>query len=85
MVEIEVAKTDGRWEKAYHPQSTATLPKDFLRKISRNKKAKAFLKTLNKSNTYAIIFRIETTHDAKKRKAKIDSIIRMLEEGKTFH
>lgn len=85
MAQIEAAKTDGRWHRAYSPQRTATLPLDFVQKISKNKKAKAFLNTLNRSNVYAIIFRLETTHNEKKRKEKMDSIIAMLEHWKKFH
>ncbi len=85
MKEIEEAKKDGRWNAAYPPQRTATLPADFLNKVNRNKKAKAFLKTLNRVNTYAIIFRLHNTRDKKKRTEKIDKIIKMLEEGKVFH
>jgi len=39
---IVSAKKDGRWSNAYHPQSSAKLPKDFLQEVSKNKKAKAF-------------------------------------------
>ena len=85
MKEIEDAKEDGRWDLAYPPQRTATLPEDFLKKVNRNKKAREFLKTLNRANTYAIIFRLRNTKDEKKRSEKIDKIIEMLEKGKTFH
>ena len=67
MREIQQAKADGRWERAYEPQKTATLPTDFLRKVSKNKKAKTFLKTLNRSNVYTIIFRLSTLRDAKRK------------------
>ncbi|MDE1860964.1 MAG: YdeI/OmpD-associated family protein [Candidatus Micrarchaeota archaeon] len=83
--QIEAAKKDGRWDMAYSPQRTASLPADFLKEIDKNKKAKAFLKKLNKTNSYSIIFRLETTHDAERRKRKIRNIIDMLERGKTFH
>ena len=55
---IETAKKDGRWSKAYHPQSSAKLPEDFLREVSKNTKAKVFFKTLSRSNVYAIIYRL---------------------------
>ena len=85
MLEVESAMADGRWERAYSPQSSASLPKDFLNAVSRNRKANAFLKTLNKSNVYSIVFRLETATTKEKRKAKISSIIKMLEEGRKFH
>ena len=85
MKEIEEAKTDGRWERAYSSQKNAALPEDFLKEIEKNKKAKEFLKTLNKPNTYAIIFRIENAKTPEKRKEKIRQMIEMLERGEKFH
>jgi len=85
MRQIEEAKKDGRWDKAYAPQRTAVLPADFLRLVNKSKKAKAFLKTLNRSNTYAIIFRLHNTKDKEKRLQKMGAMVNMLEEGKKFH
>ncbi len=83
--QIEEAKADGRWARAYSPPSTAVLPKDFITAVGRNKKAKEFLKTLNRSNRYSIIFRIENAKSPEKRREKIRSIVKMLGEGKAFH
>ena len=83
--QIEEAKKDGRWARAYSPQRTARLPKDFMNELNENRKAQAFFKTLNRSNTYAIIFRIENTKDKERRKAKITSIVKMLAKRKKFH
>ena len=85
MKEVEEAKKDGRWASAYPPQRTATVPVDFLNKVNRNKKARSFLKTLSRVNTYAIIFRLHNTKDKKRRLEKMKKIIKMLEEGKVFH
>ncbi|MDE1865731.1 MAG: YdeI/OmpD-associated family protein [Candidatus Micrarchaeota archaeon] len=83
--QIKAAKLDGRWARAYHPPSTATLPRDFLHMVNRNEKAKAFLKTLNRQNRYAIIFRLATTKDPARRKRKIYAMIERLEEGRAFY
>ncbi len=85
MKQIEEAKRDGRWDRAYQPQKNALLPEDFVKELNKNLKAKAFFKTINKLNRYAIIFRIENAKSAESRRAKIKYIIDMLEEGKTFH
>ncbi len=82
--EIEEAKRDGRWARAYRPQSTATLPKDFRRALIKSRKAGTFLKTLNRQNVYAIIFRLETTKSKELRKAKIKAFIKKLEKGERF-
>src|SRR5437764_12906431 len=45
--EIERAKKDGRWDAAYAAQSTAQVPDDLNRMLSKNRKAKAFFETLD--------------------------------------
>ena len=60
--EAEAAKTDGRWQKAYDSPANMEIPEDFLRELSKDKKAFAFYKTLNKANTYAIVWRLQTLH-----------------------
>ena len=85
MKEITEAKADGRWERAYSPSRSAELPEDFMEEVNRNPKAKEFLKSLNKANTYAMIFRIETAKSKEKRKEKIKQILEMLSKGEKFH
>jgi uncharacterized protein YdeI (YjbR/CyaY-like superfamily) len=83
--EIEQAKKDGRWDAAYAAQSTAQVPDDLNRSLSKNKKAKAFFETLDSRNRYAILYRI---HDARKpetRAARIEKFVAMLVEGRTIH
>src|SRR5438309_1633849 len=36
---IEAAKEDGRWEQAYDPPSTSSIPEDFLVELRKHKKA----------------------------------------------
>jgi uncharacterized protein YdeI (YjbR/CyaY-like superfamily) len=82
---VEEAKADGRWDNSYASSSTATMPDEFLKALAKNKKAKAFYATLNKSQIYSMYFRI---HNAKKPETKlrwIKRIVLMLEKGETFH
>jgi uncharacterized protein YdeI (YjbR/CyaY-like superfamily) len=85
LVQIEQAKLDGRWDRAYSPQSTGTPPAEFIKELNKKKEAKAFFETLNRANVYSIVFRLENAKDAKARKAKIDNIVRMLERHEKFH
>ncbi|MBN2611084.1 MAG: hypothetical protein JXB00_05970 [Bacteroidales bacterium] len=52
--EVEAAKADGRWDKAYDSPRNMEIPEDFLFELSKDKKALDFFKTLNKTNLYAI-------------------------------
>lgn len=83
--EIEAAKADGRWERAYNPPSTSTIPDDFLALVKKNKAAYAFFQTLNKTNLFAICWRLETAKKPETRARRMDMILAMLAEGKKFH
>jgi uncharacterized protein YdeI (YjbR/CyaY-like superfamily) len=83
--EIERAKKDGRWDAAYAPASTAQVPDDLRAVLAKNKQAKSFFETLDRTNRYAILYRI---HDAKKpetRTARIEKYVAMLTLGKTIY
>jgi uncharacterized protein YdeI (YjbR/CyaY-like superfamily) len=83
--EIEAAKADGRWEKAYDSPSNMEVPDDFLQALAKNKKAQAFFETLNKTNTYAIAWRLQTAKRDETRERRMKAILDMLEKGEKFH
>ena len=83
--ETELAKADGRWEQAYDSPSNMKIPDDFLQRLGKNKKAKAFFETLNKTNTYAITWRLQTAKKPETREKRMLQILEMLEQGKKFH
>ena len=81
----EKAKADGRWEKAYAPASKMTIPEDFLQDLSKNKKAEATFKALNKTNLFSIGFRLQTAKKQETREKRMKQIIEMLAKGEKFH
>lgn len=83
--EVERARQDGRWDAAYSSARTSTVPADLQQALDRHPKAKRFFATLNRSNRYAILFRIETVKRAETRARKISEFITMLNDGKTIH
>jgi uncharacterized protein YdeI (YjbR/CyaY-like superfamily) len=78
---IERARQDGRWDAAYESQSYATVPDDFQVALDRSPKAKAFFATLNSTNRYAVLFRIQTARKAETRARRIQQFIQMLEKN----
>ena len=82
---IAAAKADGRWAAAYDSPRNAQPPEDFLRRLARNKKAKLFFDTLNRSNIYAIVYRLQTAGKPEAREKRLRLILAMLERGETFH
>ncbi|MGH7884613.1 MAG: YdeI/OmpD-associated family protein [Thermodesulfobacteriota bacterium] len=83
--EIEAAKADGRWDQAYDSPKNMVIPEDFLKELSKNKKAKAFFETLNKTNTYSIAWRLQTAKKPETRKRRMEKILEMLSKGEKFH
>lgn len=82
---VEEAKKDGRWAAAYPSPKEATVPKDFLALLSQHKKAEQFFKTLNKANTFAITWRLQTAKKEETRQGRMQQILGMLERGEKFH
>jgi uncharacterized protein YdeI (YjbR/CyaY-like superfamily) len=83
--EVEKAKADGRWESAYDSPVNMVVPEDFLKKLAQNPKAKAFFDTLNKTNTYAICWRLQTAKKPETREKRMNAIIEMLAKGEKFY
>ncbi|MEO6902035.1 MAG: YdeI/OmpD-associated family protein [Bacteroidia bacterium] len=83
--QVEAAKTDGRWEQAYDSPSNMVVPADFLKELAKNKNAETFFKTLNKTNTYAIVWRLQTAKKPETRDKRMKAIIEMLTNGEKFH
>lgn len=85
LAEIERAKKDGRWEKAYESQTKAELPADFAEALLKNKKAAAFYATLNSANRYAIIYRLHSAKRPETRQKRFDAFLAMLARGERLH
>jgi uncharacterized protein YdeI (YjbR/CyaY-like superfamily) len=83
--EVERAKADGRWDAAYDSHRTITVPDDLQTALDASSAAQTFFTTLNSTNRYAILWRIQTTKTATTRTKRIAQIIEMLENGKTYH
>jgi uncharacterized protein YdeI (YjbR/CyaY-like superfamily) len=82
---IENAKKNGRWDAAYDSPSGATVPSDFQTALDANPRAKAFFKTLDRANRYAVLWRIQTVKKAKTHARKIEQFIGMLERKEKIH
>lgn len=85
LAEVERAKQDGRWDAAYDSHSTATVPDDLQAALDGNAEASAFFSTLNSTNRYAILFRIQTAKKPETRARRIQEFIGMLERHEKLH
>lgn len=82
---IEAAKKDGRWDQAYDSPANMKMPDDFLQALAKDKKAEAFFKTLNKTNTYAIAWRLQTAKKPETREKRMKMLLAMLAKGEKIH
>jgi len=85
LAEVEAAKTDGRWDNAYDSPSTMEVPDDFLEELKKDKAAYAFFKTLNRANTYAIAWRLQTAKKPETRARRMEMLLAMMRQGKKLH
>ena len=78
LAEIEAARSDGRWDAAYAPQSTAQVPPDLAAALDAAPDAKRAFDGLDGRNRYAVIYRVQ---DAKKPETRAKRFIAMLARG----
>lgn len=82
---IERAKQNGQWDAAYASQKTAAIPTDLQAALEANPKAKAFFATLNSTNRYAILFRLQTAKKPETRARRLAQFVAMLEKGERLY
>ena len=83
--EVELARQDGRWDHAYEGQSSMTVPPDFHQKLEENPAARDFFATLNRTNRYAILYRIQDARKPETRLRRIEKFVTMLNERKKLY
>ena len=83
--EIDRAKDDGRWARAYDGAKTMEFPGDLLAAIEDEPKAFELFQTLNAQNRYALAFRTHHMKTEAGRKKKIESFVQMLKRGETIY
>jgi len=83
--EVERARADGRWERAYPSQSRIAVPEDLARALAANPRASAFFATLDSANRYAVLYRIGTAKRPETRAKRIEQFVAMLSEHNKLH
>jgi len=83
--EVQRAKADGRWDAAYEPQSTASVPPDFARALAAKPGAEAFFATLTGVKRYAFLYRIQDAKRPETRARRIENFVALLAERKTLN
>ena len=83
--EIDRAKADGRWGRAYDGSAKMEFPSDLLAAIEDEPRALELFQTLNAQNRYALAFRTHHMKTEAGRKKKIETFVAMLKRGETIY
>lgn len=76
--EIDKAKADGRWDRAYQGQATAQVPEDLQLALDAEPTAKAAFESLKSQPRYHILHQLMIAKTEKTRQARIAKFVREL-------
>ncbi|HVA96329.1 MAG TPA: YdeI/OmpD-associated family protein [Candidatus Acidoferrales bacterium] len=82
---VNKAKANGRWHVSYDSPKEMEVPEDFLKELAKDKKAEEFFRSLNRANTYAIAWRLQTAKKPETRKKRMEILLGMMKKGEKLH
>ena len=85
LAQVDAAKADGRWARAYDGARTSEVPEDLAAALDAMPKARAFFETINAANRYAVLWRIQTAVKPDTRARRIAHLVGMLARGEVVH
>jgi len=80
--EIERAKADGRWDRAYAGPATMGVPDDLQAVLDADPAAAAFWETLPKTARYSFLYRLHEAKREETRARRLSQYAQMLREGR---
>ena len=82
--EVDRARADGRWARAYAGAATAEVPDDLTAALAASPDAAALFERLSAANRYAVLHRVATASPAA-RAGRIATLVGRLARGETPH
>ncbi len=83
--EVDRAKADGRWDRAYAGPATIEVPADLAAALDANEDAAAMFAVLTSQNRFAVLFRVEQAKKPETRARRVEQFVAMLERGETIY
>ncbi len=83
--QVEAAKADGRWDRAYESGREMKIPDDLQAAIDAEPRAREMLDKLCAQNRYALAFRLHHVKTEAGRRKKIEAFVAMLKRGETLY
>lgn len=83
LAQVERAKADGRWERAYGGSASIEVPDDLLAALAASPQARATWDVLTRTNRFAVLYRVQDAKRADTRARRITQYVEMLARGET--
>ena len=83
--EGDAAKADGRWDAAYDGARNMETPPELAAALAKNKRARMFFETLDKTNRYAVCWRVQTAKKPETRAKRVEMLVALLARGEKIH
>jgi uncharacterized protein YdeI (YjbR/CyaY-like superfamily) len=85
LAEVERAKADGRWQRAYSGSASLEVPDDLRDAIAGSPSAQKMWHVLTRTNKFAVVYRVQDAKRAETRARRIQQYVEMLARGDTPH
>jgi len=85
LAEVERAKADGRWQRAYGGSASLDVPDDLREALASSPDAQKMWDVLTRTNKFAVVYRVQEAKRAQTRARRIQQYVEMLARGDTPH
>ncbi|MEV0282591.1 MULTISPECIES: YdeI/OmpD-associated family protein [unclassified Kribbella] len=83
--QVELAKSDGRWDRAYGGSGALEVPADLAEALAAVPRAQAMFDILTSANRFAVVYRVTSPKRAETRARWIARVVEQLERGETIY
>ena len=84
LAQVEAARADGRWDKAYAGSATMEIPEDFLAALQQDPAALAFYGTLKRQQLFTIYYRLTSAMRPETRQKRMAEMLAKLGRGESL-
>jgi uncharacterized protein YdeI (YjbR/CyaY-like superfamily) len=85
IAQVEAARADGRWDRAYAGPATITVPDDLAAALAAEPAAQEAFAGLDGNNRYAVLWRVHTAATPATRARRIAALVTRLAEDGRLH
>ena len=85
LAEVERARADGRWQRAYAGSASFDVPDDLRDALAASPNAQRMWDVLTRTNKFTIVYQVQDAKRAETRARRIQQYVEMLARGDTPH